>query len=78
MWVTDITYISTHEGWLYLVVLLDLPSRQFIGWSMQPHMESELAGNSLLMEVWRREREQQVIIHSDQGSQFNSYKWHDF
>ena len=42
VWVTDITYIRTHEGWLYLAVVLDLFSRQVIGWSMQPRMESDL------------------------------------
>lgn len=55
IWVTDITYIRTHEGWLYLAVILDLFSRQVIGWSMQPRMESELAINALLMAVWRRQ-----------------------
>jgi putative transposase len=78
IWVTDITYIRTHEGWLYLAVVLDLFSRQVIGWSMQPRMESELVINALLMAVWRRQPEEQVIIHSDQGSQFNSYEWQDF
>ena len=78
IWVTDITYIRTHEGWLYLAVVLDLFSRQVIGWSMQPRMESELAINALLMAVWRRQPEQGVVIHSDQGSQFNSYEWRDF
>lgn len=78
VWVTDITYIRTHEGWLYLAVVLDLFSRQVIGWSMQPRMESEIVINALLMAVWRRKPEQQVIIHSDQGSQFNSYEWQDF
>lgn len=72
------TYIRTHEGWLYLAVVLDLFSRQVIGWSMQPRMESELAINALLMAVWRRQPEEQVIIHSDQGSQFNRYEWQDF
>lgn len=55
VWVTDITYIRTHEGWLYLAVVLDLFSRQVIGWSMQPRMESELAISTLLMAVWRRQ-----------------------
>lgn len=59
-------------------VVLDLFSRQVIGWSMQPRMESELAINELLMAVWRRQPDEQVIIHSDQGSQFNSYEWQDF
>ena len=78
VWVTYITYIRTHEGWLYLAVVLDLFSRQVIGWSMQPRMESEIVINALLMAVWRRKPEQEVIIHSDQGSQYNSYEWQDF
>lgn len=48
VWVTDITYIRTHEGWLYLAVVIDLFSRQVIGWSMQPRMETDLALNALL------------------------------
>jgi putative transposase len=78
IWVTDITYIRTHEGWLYLSVVLDLFSRQVIGWSMQPRMESELAINALMMAVWRRQPKQAVIVHSDQGSQFSSYDWQHF
>ena len=78
VWVTDITYIRTHEGWLYLAVVLDLFSRQVIGWSMQPRMESEIVINALLMAVWRRKPTHEVIIHSDQGSQFNSFEWMDF
>jgi putative transposase len=78
VWVTDITYIRTHEGWLYLAVVLDLFSRQIVGWSMQPRMTSELALNALLMAMWRRKPEHEVIVHSDQGSQFSSYDWQDF
>ena len=78
VWVTDITYIRTHEGWLYLAVVLDLFSRQVIGWSMRQRIDRELALNALLMAVWRRQPEQEVIVHSDQGSQFSSYDWRDF
>ncbi|KMJ47468.1 transposase, partial [Vogesella sp. EB] len=53
-WVTDITYIRTHEGWLYLAVVLDLFSRQVIGWSMQSRIDREQVLNALLMAVWRR------------------------
>ena len=53
-WVTDITYIRTHEGWLYLSVVLDLFSRQIVGWSMGERMTRELAIGALLMAVWRR------------------------
>ncbi len=78
VWVTDITYIRTHEGWLYLAAVLDLFSRQVIGWSMQSRMDRELAINALLMAVWRRQPKQEVIVHSDQGSQFSSHDWQDF
>jgi transposase InsO family protein len=49
VWVTDITYIRTHEGWLYLAVVLDLFSRQVVGWSMKSQMTSDLAIDALLM-----------------------------
>ena len=78
VWVTDITYIRTYEGWLYLAVVLDLFSRQVIGWSMQPRMDRELALNALLMAVWRRQPGNEVIVHSDQGSQFSSHDWQSF
>lgn len=71
-WVTDITYIRTYEGWLYLAVVIDLYSRAIIGWSMQPTMKTEMVLDALLMAVWRRRPKQSVIIHSDQGSQFGS------
>ena len=53
-WVTDITYIRTHEGWVYLAVVVDLFSRKVIGWSMQPRMTKDIVLNALLMAVWRR------------------------
>jgi putative transposase len=77
-WVSDITYIRTHEGWLYLAVVLDLFSRQVIGWSMRSRIDSELAINALLMAVWRRNPKEQVIVHSDQGSQYSSHDWQSF
>ena len=55
VWVTDITYIRTYEGWLYLAVVLDLFSRQVVGWSMSSRIDRELAINALLMAVWRRQ-----------------------
>ena len=78
VWVTDITYIRTHEGWLYLAVVLDLFSRQVIGWSMQSRIDRELAINALMMAVWRRQPKQEVVVHSDQGSQFSSHDWQSF
>jgi putative transposase len=78
VWVTDITYIRTHEGWLYLAVVLDLFSRQVIGWSMRSRIDGELAINALLMAVWRRNPSSPVIVHSDQGSQYSSHDWQAF
>jgi len=77
-WVTDITYIRTHEGWLYLAVVLDLFSRQAIGWSMRSRIDSTLAIDALLMAVWRRTPTAPVIVHSDQGSQYTSHDWQSF
>lgn len=74
-WVTDITYIRTHEGWLYLAVVLDLFSRRVIGWSMQSRITKELALDALLMAVWRRKPEGKVVVHSDQGSQYTNHAW---
>jgi putative transposase len=54
VWVTDITYIKTHEGWLYLCVVIDLFSRRVVGWSAQSRMTTDLALQALLMAVWRR------------------------
>lgn len=75
---TDITYIRTHEGWLYLAVVVDLFSRKVIGWSMQPRMTKEIVLNALLMAVWRRNPQKQVLVHSDQGSQYTSHEWQSF
>ena len=71
-WVTDITYIRTYEGWLYLAVVLDLYSRAVVGWSMNARMQTDLVLDALTMAVWRRKPKSPVIIHSDQGSQFCS------
>lgn len=77
-WVTDITYIRTHEGWLYLAVVVDLFSRKVIGWSMQPRITKDIVLNALLMAVWRRNPKSKVIVHSDQGSQYTSHDWQSF
>jgi putative transposase len=78
VWVTDITYLRTYEGWLYLAVFIDLFSRQVIGRSMSSHIDKELAMSALLMAVWRRKPTVEVLVHSDQGSQFSSYDRRDF
>lgn len=77
-WVTDITYIRTYEGWLYLSVVIDLFSRQVVGWSMKPRKTTDLALDALLSAVWRRKPQKPVMIHSDQGSQFSSLDWQSF
>ncbi|WP_434049061.1 IS3 family transposase [Marinobacter salarius] len=77
-WVTDITYIRTHEGFLYLAAVLDLFSRQIVGWSMKPRMSTDLVMDALLMASWKRRPKQEVLIHSDQGSQYTSREWRDF
>ena len=78
VWVTDITYIRTYQGWLYLAVVIDLFSRNVIGWSMKDNMAKEIVMDALLMAVWRRKPSSEVIIHSDQGSQYGSDDWHRF
>lgn len=72
VWVTDITYIRTWQGWLYLAVVLDLYARKVVGWSMKPTLSRELALDALLMAVWRRKPDGRVLVHSDQGSQYGS------
>lgn len=77
-WVSDITYIRTHEGWLYLAVVIDLYSRRVVGWSLQSRITRELVLNALLMAVWRRKPQSTVTVHSDQGSQYTSHEWQAF
>ncbi len=78
VWVTDITYIRTHEGCSYLAVVIALFSCRVIGWSMQTRMTTDLALQALLMAVLQRKPKQKVIIHSDQGSQFTNQEWQTF
>lgn len=73
-WVTDITYVRTWEGWLYLGVVMDLYSRRVIGWSTKPTLARELVLDAVLMAVKHR-RLQQALIHSDQGTQYGSDDW---
>ena len=69
-WLTDITYIPTQEGWLYLAVALDLFSRRIIGWAMSDRMTSDLTMDALKMAIRQRRPEISLIHHSDQGSQY--------
>jgi len=71
-WTSDITYLWTEEGWLYLAVVMDLYSRAIVGWAMSERMTRELAMSALTMAVWRRRPEPGVVVHSDRGSQYAS------
>jgi putative transposase len=71
-WVADFTYIWTAEGWLYFAVVLDLFSRRIVGWSMSEQMTAQLVTDALVMALWRRGKPQQLLHHSDQGSQYTS------
>jgi putative transposase len=71
LWVADITYIATWEGFLYLAVVLDVFSRKVVGWAMRTHLLTELVLSALDMALTAR-RPQQVIHHSDQGTQYTS------
>ena len=73
VWSSDITYIATDEGWLYLAAVIDLFSRQVVGWSMQPHMQTSLVTDALRMAWFRRHPEPGLIFHSDRGSQYCSH-----
>src|SRR3954469_24773575 len=76
-WVTDITYIRTWQGWLYLAVVMDLFSRKVVGWSAGSTIRRELVLDALLMAV-RRRRPRGTLIHSDQGTQFGCDAWRRF
>ena len=76
-WVSDITYIWTEEGWLYLAVVLDLYSRLVVGWALSERMTAILVCDALEMALWRRKRPKSVIIHSDRGVQYCSQQYQD-
>ena len=69
VWTTYITYVWTLEGWLYVAIVLDLFSRQIVGWSIADHMRTSLCTNALQMAFWRRKPEPGLLHHSDRGSQ---------
>jgi putative transposase len=72
VYVGDITYIWTREGWLYLAVVIDLFSRQVVGWSMAERMQAKLVNDALMMAVWARKPAKGLIWHTDRGSQYAS------
>ena len=76
-WVSDITYVWTEEGWLYLAVVMDLYSRMIVGWAIAERMTSTLVMDALKMATARRKRPQGVMIHSDRGSQYCSHDYQE-
>jgi putative transposase len=76
-WVTDITFVPTARGWLYLAVILDLCSRAVVGWAADTHMRTELVLEALTMATAARRPPPGLIVHSDRGAQFTSQAWLD-
>jgi len=74
-WSSDITCIATAEGWLYLAVMIDLFSRRVVGWSIKPHMKTDLAADALRMAWFARRPRPGLIVHSDRGSQYCSHEF---
>lgn len=70
VWVSDITYLPTRAGWLYLAVVLDLKSRMVVGWAMETSLETSLATDALTMALWRRKPGRDLLHHSDRGVQY--------
>src|ERR1044071_3837921 len=77
VWLADITYIPTGEGWLYLAVILDLFTRKVVGWAMRDHMRAELTIAALTMAIQRRRPGAGLIHHSDRGSQYAAGDYRD-
>jgi len=75
VWVSDITYIPTQEGWLYLTVVIDLYSRKVVGWSMNNRMTKNLVIKALEMAIQNRKPSKGLIFHSDRGSQYASHEF---
>jgi putative transposase len=75
LWVADITYLSSWEGWMYLAFVLDAYSRKVVGWSMANHLRAEIVIDALNMALWRRDPALGLIHHSDHGSQYTSVEF---
>ena len=70
IWAGDITYIPTHNGWLYLATAMDLYSRKIVGWSMDTSMKATLVNDAITMALWQRRPAKGLIWHTDRGSQY--------
>jgi transposase InsO family protein len=77
VWTTDITYVWTLEGWLYVAIVMDLFSRQVVGWAVDSHMRASLCVQALQMAFWRRKPAPGLLHHSDQGSQYASGEYRE-
>jgi putative transposase len=77
-WVTDITYVYTAQGWLYLCIVLDLFSSKIVGWSMSGIQDRHLVLKAVLMACWQRTGSETVVLHSDRGTQFTSSEYQRF
>nr|WP_253255884.1 IS3 family transposase [Legionella quinlivanii] len=76
-WTTDISYVWTLEGWMYIAVVMDLYSRQIIGWAVDVHMRTSLSSKALRMAFWRKKPSPGLLHHSDRGSQYASYEYRE-
>ena len=76
-WVTDISYVPTAQGWVYLAVLLDLCSKAVVGWAADTHMRTRLVTDALTMALTARSPGPGLVVHSDRGTQFTSQEWLD-
>ena len=77
IWVSDITFIWTREGWLYLAAILDVFNRQIVGWSIDSKLSHELLADALRKALRNRKPERGVMFHSDRGTQYASYAFRD-
>jgi putative transposase len=77
IWLADITYIPTTEGWLYLAAIMDLFSRKIVGWAMRDHMQAELASAALTMAIQQQRPRAGLVHHSDRGVQYASRAYRD-
>ena len=75
VWASDITYIWTLQGWHYLAIVMDLFSRQIVGWAMDKRMKKKLTLDALAMAYWRRKPEKGLLHHSDRGSQYACHEY---
>lgn len=75
VWTADISYVWTFEGWLYLAIVMDLYSRQIVGWAMNERMKKQLVLDAIAMAYWQRKPQKGLLHHSDRGSQ---YACHDY